>query len=147
MARTIESRFLEVILTLVWQTALQNMDFMSIAGEIGQETASMLTARKEDFRNSKIRFRVRGISGLIDRQTELNNLLAMLQTISQNELLMQKFMERVDMGKLLERMFKLFGVNESAFKISPLESQINALTGVGQPAAPNGQQATPGVTP
>jgi len=134
MARTIESRFLEVVLTLVWQTALQHMDFLGIADEIGEETAQMLNSRKEQFSDAKFVFRVRGISGLIDKQMELQGLLSMLGTVAQNELLMRKMLEKVDLGKLMDKMFQLFGVDPTELTLSPQEQLIAQLTGP-QPGA------------
>lgn len=121
MARTIESRFLEPILTLVWQTALQHMDFMDLADELGEETASMLQARREEFSQSKFVFRVRGISGLVDRQSKLQALLSFLQTAGQNELLMQALLQRTDPNKLLDLLFKLFGVDPTELAMTQTE--------------------------
>jgi len=121
MARTIESRFLEPVLTLVWQTALQHMDFMDLADELGEEVAAMLQARREEFSESKLVFRVRGISGLVDRQSKLQNLLSFLQVAGQNELLMQALMQKTDPGKILDMLFKLFGVDPGELRLTQAE--------------------------
>lgn len=138
MARTIETRFLEPVLTLVWQTALQHMDFAAIADEIGEETAAMLNTQREEFRDSKIRFRVRGISELIDRNSQLRSLLSMLQVVGQNEVLLTTFLEKVDAGKLLDQMFQLFGVDVLSLQLTPQE---RALRQFPTAAAPGGQPA------
>lgn len=138
MARTIETRFLEPVLTLVWQTALQHMDFAVIADEIGEETAAMLNTQREEFRDSKIRFRVRGISELIDRNSQLRSLLSMLQVVGQNEALLTTFLEKVDAGKLLDQMFQLFGVDVLSLQLTPQE---RALRQFPTAAAPGGQPA------
>lgn len=121
MAKTIEQRFLEPILTLVWQTALQYQDFMALADEIGESTARALQAQRQAFLNRRFTFRVRGISGLIDRQTKLSNMMSMIQTIGQNPALMAAFMQRTDMNKLLDSMVTLFGVDPSTFQYSESE--------------------------
>lgn len=121
MAKTIEQRWLEPVLTLIWETALQYMNFMELADEIGEETARMLQSRREQFQQRKIKFRVRGISGIIDRQTKLSNMLAMIQTIGQNPALMMTFMQRVDVRKLLDSMITLFGVDPTMFQYSDSE--------------------------
>lgn len=145
MARTVESRFLEPTLTLIFQTGLQHMDFADpqIQAELGAETAAMLQARKEEFRTRKIKFKVRSISGLIDRQSKLRNLMSMLQTVSGNEILLKSFLEKVDMGQLIERMFTLFGVDKLELQLSEREKMIQQVMGAAQPGQPQGSQPRP----
>lgn len=126
MARTIEARFLEPVLTLVWQTALQHLDFQALAPEIGQEAAAMFESRKAEFSDRRIKFRVSGISALIDRQTELRALLSMLQTVGQNELLLKAFLEKADVGEIIDIMFRLFGVDKSQMQPSQREQMMRA---------------------
>lgn len=131
MARTIEARFLEPILTRMFQTALQHMDFESseIVSELGEETARMLAQRKDDFRQRNIRFRVRGISSLVDRQQKLRNLLSMLQTMGQNELLLRTFLESHDINMLVDELLRLFGVDTLNLRPSERERQIRNIVG------------------
>ena len=141
MAKTIEQRFLEPLLDLVWRVALQYMDFMQIADEIGEDAAKMLQSQRQQFAQRKIGFRVRGISGLIDRQSKLQGLLSMLQTISQNELLMQAFMQKTNVPKLLKSITTLFGVDPSLYEYTEAElAQLQMQTPQpGQPAPPQPQ--------
>lgn len=135
MARTMEARGLEPILTQVWQVALQHTDFMLLAEEIGEETAQMLTARKEEFSAAKIRFRVRGISGLIDRQSKLRNMLGLLQTVSQNELLVQALMKRTTGDKLFDTLMRLIGIDPSDIDLTTEEKAMAlAAANLDQPA-------------
>lgn len=148
MARSIEDRFLEPILTLIWKTALQHMDFTDIQSQIGEEVALMLNERRSEFADSGIQFRVRGLSGLIDRQTKLQNVLTVLQTVGQNQLLAQQLIQRISPNKLLEQIFSLFGLDMREFEpdeIEQLENQLLAqqgeqAEGQAQPAQ-EGQQA------
>lgn len=141
MAKTIEQRFLEPVLDLVWRTALQYMDFNEIAAEIGPEAAAMLNARRAEFAQMKLGFRVRGISGLIDRQTKLSNFLAFMQTIAQSPELFAALMQRTDLPKLLNYMIVLFGVDPELFAgptqgiVPPTQGQP---TNVGQTPSPVG---------
>lgn len=132
MARTIEVRFLEVVLYLVWKTALQHMDFEALAPEIGQAAADMLTARRSDFANRRIHFRVRGISGLIDRQTKLRNLLSFLQIASQNEALYQSLLQRTTPDKLLNLLMRLFGIDPADIELSQVEMMMASMAQGGQ---------------
>lgn len=142
MAKTIEQRFLEPLLTLVWQTALQYMDFLSLANEIGEDTANMLQAQRKQFLERRIKFRVRGISGLIDRQQKLQNLLQLLGAISQNPALLTAFMQKTNLPRLLNSMVVLFGVDPKLYEHTPAElmqqqvaAQMQAVQPQAQPAA------------
>lgn len=149
MARTIEARFLEPILTLLFQTALQHMDFTEdrLVRELGAETAGMLQARKQEFRDRQIKFRVRALSSIVDRQMKLQSLLAMLQTFAQNERLMSAFLEKHDITKLTDELMQLFGVNDLDFRLSEREILIrqvmNQLGGQQQPQEGQGSPAAP----
>lgn len=140
MAKTIEHRFLEPVLTLVWQTALQYMDFMSIADEIGEDTAQMLQARRQEFAERKIKFRVRGISGLIDRQTKLSNLMTLLQTLAQSPELFAAFMQNTNLPRLLQSLVALFGVDPKLFEYTPMELQQQQMQQAIQPQPLQGGQ-------
>lgn len=140
MARTIEARFLEPVLTLLWQVALQHMDFMELAKEIGEDTARMLDARRAEFSDRQIKFSVRGISGLVDRQTKLRSLLSMLQVIGQNEILLQAFLERTDANELISLLFQLFGIDPEQLRPKQKESMIRDIIGGGAPGQPAQQQ-------
>lgn len=141
MARTVESRFVEPVLTLVYQTALQHMDFTALASELGEETAMMLQARKEEFRDLKIKFRVRGISSIVDRQSQLRNMLALLQLVAQNELLFQEFVKNTSMRKTLNKLFQLFGIDMADLQLTKEEQAVEALTAQPAPVAPGAAPA------
>jgi len=146
MARTIEARLLEPTLTLVFQTALQHMDFTDerLAAELGPETAAMLQARKEEFRDRRIKFRVRALSGLVDRQVMLQGLLSMLQTFAQSDILMQAFLAKHDVGKLTDKLMELFGVDSLDFQLSQKERMLNQVMATLQQSEQQPQQQPPG---
>lgn len=123
MAHTIETRFLEPVLTLIFQTGLQHVDFTdnTVRQELGSETADMLNARKQEFRDRNIHFRVRGISSLVDRQQKLRSLLSFLQTIGSNEILLRAFLQQHDLLALVDELLKLFGVD--TLKLQPSERE------------------------
>lgn len=129
MARTLESRFLEPVLTLVFQTSLQHMDFTEerLQSELGAETAQMLQNRKNEFRNRKVKFRVRALSSLVDRQVKLQAMLSMLQTFAQSDMLMQSFLAKHDVTKLTDKLMELFGVDGLDFKLSEREIMMRQV--------------------
>jgi hypothetical protein len=140
MARTIESRFLEPLLQIVWQTTLQEMDFLDYELELGKETAAMFDARREEFSERKIEFRVRGISGLVDRQSKLQRLLQFLQIASQNELLMHQLLQNIDPQTLLLKLFELFGLDPADFKPTEREMMLRQMEQSQQPQGEAGVQ-------
>lgn len=144
MARTIEVRLLEPVLTMLWQNALQHMDFQDLAPEIGQETADMLTIRREEFAERRIRFRVRGISGLIDRQAKLRNMMSMLQTVGQIEPLLQALFSQTTPETMLRMMFRLFGIDPQELKPSERERMEQQVREQQQMAQAQQAQGGPG---
>jgi hypothetical protein len=135
IARTIESRFLEPVLTLMWKTGLQHTDFNDplVQRTLGPDTAAMLGARREEFaQRQTMQFRVRGISALVDRQAKLRNLLSMLQVVGSNEILLQQFLTEFSPAKVFGELVTLFGVDPTTLRPTEQERQLQALA---QPAA------------
>src|SRR5690606_29632002 len=106
VARSIESRLLEPTLNMAFRVALQHFDFRDpvIVRALGEEAAAMFDARREEFARSDIGFSVRGLSSLIDRQVKLRGMLALLQTIGSNEILLREFLTRFDPAKVLSEL-------------------------------------------
>jgi hypothetical protein len=143
IARTIESRFIEIILTLIWKTALQHMDFTVMAPAIGEANAAMLNARRDEFMTA-VGFRVRGISGVVDRQQRLQNLLNLLGIISKNEALLAKLLEKVSLDKLLQTLVSLFGIDMNDLKIDAVDA---TLQNIAETAGAQPQQQAPAPAP
>ncbi len=129
MARTIESRFVEPILTLVWKTALQHMDFMTMADAIGEPTAAALNARRDEFLDRAVVFRVRGISGIVDRQQRLQNLISVINLIMSNPVFAQTMMQQLNPQQLLKTMMELFGLKYGDLQASQTDNIINQIAG------------------
>lgn len=142
MARTIEARFVEPTLMLVWKTALQHMDFTDIADAIGPENAAMLNSRRQEFHDLALGFRVRGISGVVDRQQRLQNLLSALQVINQNQNLTAALLQQMSPQKLLATLVSLFGLDIQDLKLTQEEAALNQIAS--NAAAAGGQGAADG---
>jgi hypothetical protein len=151
MARSIEMRFLEPTLTMMWFAALQHTDFSDpqIVRVLGEETAGMLASRREEFRDSTYHFRVTGLSAVIERQHKLRSLLTLLQTLAQSEPLMQAFMQEVPADGLMRELVRLFGINMDDLKGTPSEQMLRRMMPqiqgqAGQQApAPQGESMVP----
>ncbi len=146
IARTVETRFVERVLTLVWKTALQFMDFMVIQDSIGPEIAQMLNERREEFMDASLTFQVRAISGVIERQQKLQNILQTIQIITQNPLLAQELFSRMSPKRLIETIFTLFGLDIGEFDMDEAERMQRQLEVQEQQAAQGaagGQEGRP----
>lgn len=135
MARTIETRFVERILTLVWKTALQYMDFTDIQAAIGPDVATMLNERREEFLESSLTFQVRAISGIVDRQQKLQNIFQAMQVIGNNPVLAQEFFTRMSPAKFVEAMMSLFGLDMKQFEPTEQERVVQNLENQAQQIA------------
>lgn len=140
MARTIETRFIEPMLEMVWKTALQHLDFSRLSSIIGEDWARMFNERADEFLED-IRFDVRGISGLIDRQSKLQNLLQAIQTIGQSEQLAQSLFRRISPEKLTDHLFTLFGLNMDDLRETEVERIQAGIQEAREQAAAQQEQA------
>jgi len=139
MARTIESRLIEQLLDRVWKTALQHMDFMDIADVIGVEVAQMFNERREEFIDSGFVIQVRGISGIVDRQQRLQNLMSALGVIGQNEALAQQLFSELSPKKVVDQLFALFNIDKDDFVLDERERMVQQLTQQRNAQAQGGQ--------
>lgn len=149
MARTTETRLLEPVLELIWQTGLQHVDFSEpqIQQELGMETARMLETRRQEFQQRHIRFEVRGISSLVARQEKLQGLMSALQTISSSEMLMREFAQKYDFGALMDELMRLFGVDTLSLQPTERERRLRAIVQqmqARQQAEQDGEEKTSG---
>ena len=144
IARSIESRFLEPLLDLVWKTALQHLseDDVEVRETLGDEWFQVFLERRQEFASRRFTFRARGISSMIERSMKLQSYLQMLQIVGQSEQLMQLVFQKIDPGMLIDEMLILMGIDQSKFQPSPRQQQVNqimmqqAMPGQSSPAEP-----------
>lgn len=147
IARTIETRWVEPTLDRVWKTSLQHMDFMTIADIIGIEVAQMFNERRDEFLESSFQIRVRGISGIIDRQQRLQNLMSAISVIGSNEFLAKELFSQLSPARLMDTLFSLFNIDKEELVITERERLIQQLTQQqeqqqGQPGQQTSQSAS-----
>lgn len=129
LAQTLETRWLNPILDLTWKTGLQHMKLSDsgMRDAIGEDTFMMLAKRRNEFIGRNYTFQARGISSLIQRSQELQQLLMVLQVIAQSEPLMQAFMQRVDPQKLIDKLFRLSNVDLKKLEPTAREAMISQV--------------------
>lgn len=153
LAKTVEQRVVEPILDIFWRTGLQHMrkndnEARQVVGDVWYDTIYKM---RKQFASGWIKFQVRGISALIARTQKLQQLMNMLQVISQNQMLMQQFLQKVSPDRLLAIMFKLFDIDPEELEPSEREQLIQQITqpppqpqpqpGIPGPGAPPGSMA------
>lgn len=143
IARTVESRFLEPVLDLVWKTGLQHMkrNDDKLRQAVGNDQLfEALYARRKELVKRPITFQCRGISTMISKQAKLKSLLQLLGVVQQNQQLMQTFLQKVDAGKLLDVMFSLQEIDLEKLGLTPREKMMQQITQQGEAVAgPPGQ--------
>lgn len=142
VAQTIEVRYIDPTLDLVWKTGLQHakQDDVKMAMAVGQEMYQALMLQKQELIKRPVTFQARGISGLIQRNQKLQSLLQIMQIIAQNENLVAAFMQVADMNKLLKLLFELSSLDLSKLAVTPREQLVQS---VAQPMLEAGQGGQP----
>ena len=155
IAHTVETHWLDQTLDITWKTGLQHVkkddDVMrEIAGE---EMFDALIQNRKELVKRRITFQARGISSLIAKGQLLQSLIQVLQVMGSNELLLREFLNVADIGKLVDLIIDLSGIDKTRLQLSereklvksvaqPLEerkSQVDA-DNQGRQAGPNTQQ-------
>lgn len=142
VAQTVETRHLDPQLDLIWKTGLQHAkpDNRALIDAAGEEMWAMMMQRRKELVQRPITFQARGISMVIARAQQMKTLLSLLSVIAQNEMLVKVFLEKVDLNKLVELLFRLSGIDLTKLQASDREKMIAGLANPLQQA----QQATAG---
>jgi hypothetical protein len=140
MASSIEARFLDPMLDLVWKTGLQHASATDpvLANAVGQEMYGALHARRRELIKRPLTFQANGISSLLERQSMLRAMMQLFQIIGSNELLLQAFLQKADMGKLVSKLFELGGVPLDSLQLTDRERMLQSVQ---QPLMQAQQQA------
>jgi len=141
LAQTLETRYLQPTLDLVWKTGLQHVKTNDLAmrSACGPEMFDALMKRRRELIARPITFQARGISTLIQKQKMLRALLQLMQYLAQRPEMLAAFMEQIDMSKFLKLLFDLSDVDVSKVTISEREKTIRqAMQAMNQGAQQNG---------
>lgn len=146
IASSLETRLLDPMLDLVWKTGLQHArkDDPMMAAIVGQEMHAALLANRRELIKRPLTFQARGLSSLLEKAQTLRNLLQMLQIVGSNELLLQQFLQKVDMGRLIDLLFDLYDIPMARLEITERERLMRSITDPLN-AAKNGAPGAPGL--
>jgi len=142
IAQTVESRYLQPTLDLVWQTGLQHAkpnDSVLMAAA-GPEMYKALLSRRKELIKRPITFQARGISTLIQKQRMVRSLMQLTQYLAQSPELLAAFMQKVDMEKFIKMLFHLSDIDLSKLAKSEREQ---LMAQVAQPMQQAAGQAGP----
>ncbi len=155
IAQTVEKRWLDPTIDLVWMTGVQHMkaNDKALIAAAGEDMYRALYTNRRELVTRPIAFQARGISRMIQRASQLQALMQLMQIVASSEILMQAFFAEVDINKLLDMLFRLSDVDVSKLKLTEREQMIkNAaqamqqVTGgaAGGPQAPGAPQGPGG---
>jgi hypothetical protein len=148
VAQTVETRWLDPTLDLVWKTGIQHAkaDDPMLMAAVGEEMWPALMSNRKALVRRPVTFQARGISTIIARQQLLKSLLSILQIVSANQSLMQVFQQKVDPEKLFNLIFLLSNIDISKLAMSQRQTMIQGLA---QPMEQAGQasQGAPAAQP
>jgi hypothetical protein len=130
IAQTVETRFLDPTLDLIWKTGMQHVSPKDtvMQSAAGPEMFQALIKNRRNLVSRPVTFKARGISSLIGRGQTMKALATILSLIGQNDVLMQNFLQKVDLQKLIGKLFELNNVDLSQFTVSEREQAIRAAT-------------------
>lgn len=150
VAQTIETRWLDPNLDLIWKTGLQHVkatdkQVIAAAGDLG----SALLGRRKELITRPFTFQARGISNTIYKSNQLKSLLSILQIIGSNQIFMQQFLQVISVEKFVKKLFELSGIDLSMFASSQREQMIQSIASPLAQAqnAAGGPQPGPGAGP
>jgi hypothetical protein len=150
VAQTIETRWLDPTLDLVWKTGIQHarLDDERLAAAFGNpELYRALIENKRELVRRPYTFQARGISSLLTRSQTLNSILQILGVVAQNELLLQEFLKVIDPETLVKQLFTLSNVDIKVLQASERQKLMRAAVAPLQQAQQQAQQAPQQMSP
>lgn len=147
VAQTVETRFADPLLDLVWKTGLQKTkaDDRRMVEAVGEQMWPALMGRRKELIKRNYTFQARGISQLIAKNQMLSSLLNLMQVIAGNPNLLAAFMAQIDINKLVTLLFRLSNVDITKMQLSEREKLIKSIAQPMQQAAEGSQPSAPGM--
>lgn len=129
IAQTVETRHLNPELNLVWKTGLQHADPKDtvMQSAVGKDMYQALLSKRKDLIQRRFSFQASGISSMIRRSAMLKALVGLMQIISQSDMLLQKFLEVVDMHKFTLKLFELSNIDITSLQATDREKMIQGV--------------------
>lgn len=130
IANTVEMRWLDVNLDLMWKTALQHMSLKNkqLKAAAGDQMFNAIYANRRELVTRPFTFQARGISNTMYRAQQFKALMTIFQIIGSNPNLSQAFFQEVPLPNLLDKMLELSGIDFSKMKATDRDKAMQAIT-------------------
>lgn len=130
MSRILEGNLIVSILEKAWMTMVQNMDDLDseeVIALLGKDRAVELAAipPEERFKDSVsgYKFKVFGVSQILNKAKDFKKIATLLQTIASNQPLTEEFIKKYDFGKILTEIMKSLDLDVEKLEIDKAEQQ------------------------
>lgn len=152
----LEADFIPQMLRKAWLTILQNADSFPpevMLGQIDKKAAMAILRASPSERfmlfAGRARFRVFGLSATMAKAREFQKVMALIQSVNINPLLLQAFMRRFSADKTIDYMMRLLQINpddiqKTGEELDDLAQQEEKLRTMGAAAMAGGQQSIGG---
>lgn len=144
ISKAIEKKQIVAELEMAWMDICQNLDMISkdeLVALFGVERGTELSQLDpQDVFVQTVngfKFKVFGITQTLAKAQDFRKLTTMLQTISSSELLIEEFIQKYDMGKLLGEIMKSLNIDTDKIEI-----EEQAIAQVGDQMGPTQDQAS-----
>jgi hypothetical protein len=134
LVRDLEDKLIEPTLWKAWATLLQHADDVrasDVATAMGPASAMRLAQLSPAERFASMaagaRFRVRGVSATTARGQDFQKLMALMQAVAGNPMLLQAFMASYSADKVLTQLLRSLNVDPRTIELTPEERQQQAM--------------------
>lgn len=156
----LEHEFIEPILYRVWMLIIQNWEDLpadEVVEAVGLDLAFTISRMSKAERYATFcqgyKFKVYGLSSTLGRAREFQKLMALMQAVGTNPMMMQAFMQKFSAEKALDFIMKSLNINPDTLMMTDEEAaqnperlammqQLAQITGGAQNASPAGGQET-----
>lgn len=148
ITRVLESNLIVALLEKIWVTIAQNMDDLDneeVIALLGKDRAIEIGAMSPEDRFKDTaqgyKFKVFGVSMILNKMKDFKKLTSLLQTIASNQPLTEEFIKKYDMGHLLTEIMKSLDIDVEKLKVDEIEAK--AMAGSAPGGAPGSAAGGP----
>jgi len=129
VAQTVETRWLDPTLDNIWKTGVQHVgrNDAVLRAACGEQMFDALWQHRKELVSRPITFQARGISKLIERSSKLQMLIQIMQVAASNPVLLQAFMKRVSIDKLVDQFFVLSNIDPDKLQMSERDALVRQI--------------------
>jgi len=145
LVKIVEQNWIQQIVEMAWATIAQHMDDIdedevkALLGEQRQVEIAQLSPEERFAETVEgFKFKVHGVSMLLNKTKDFKKLTSLLQTISSSPVLMEEFIKENSMGALLREIIESLDIDVSKIELDAVEREAMAGGAMGAGAAQPG---------